>query len=292
MITLFLLLIQLSIVYGRVDMLSSDLEELKKHPMKAENVTADQLQWVITEEWMKFINDECENLDAGARISAFFDYTLVGTNTLAWASYTAILIDGVWTPAIATTDYSGYDFIMGVNPEPPNGWHIEDNCDNIGYRYDLRTVLRHEMIHGLGVGSSITKNGVWRVGYNFEGNCYPTKYDTLIKDYSGNNVVEGCTLKQELDDTRLYVNGVRLYNPSTFSQGSSISHHTYPDELMFWRLPAMKCISLGVSEIKMLEALDIPCLLNPNYSSAATRARYQSFLGLVSIPLMIALYYI
>jgi len=79
MITLFLLLIQLSIVYGRVDMLSSDLEELKKHPMKAENVTADQLQWVITEEWMKFINDECENLDAGARISAFFDYTLVGT---------------------------------------------------------------------------------------------------------------------------------------------------------------------------------------------------------------------
>lgn len=267
-------------VKARVDMIQSDMETLKKHPMKAENVTADELQWIITEEWMKLINDDCSNLDPGARINAAFDYTLVGTTTLAWASYTALLIDGVWIPSIATLEYSGYDFMIGVNPEPPNGWHISDKCDDISYRYDLRTVIRHEMLHGLGIGSSITKNGVWRVGYNFEGNCYPTRYDTLIEDQYGNKMVNGCQI-QPLDGKRLYINGVRLFHPSTYSQGSSLSHHTYTDKLMFWRLPAMKCIDIEEPEFKMLAALSVQC--SGVYYSPAYRLRPSLFVVLITL---------
>lgn len=284
MLKLFLLL--LVCVHARLDMLNSDMQELIDHPMEVQTVTDEELQWVITEEWMKMIDAECENLDPGQNIQASFDSSLVGSNTLAWASYTVVLQNGVWVPSISTLDYMGYDFLIGVNPEPPNGWHIGKNCSDIGYRYDLRTVLRHELLHGLGIGSSITKYGTdWRVGRNYNGRCYPQRFDLEIRDEHGQAVVEGCTVTKDLTNMRLYLNGVRLYNPSVFSHGSSMSHHIYPDDLMFYRLPAKKCIELGEKEVKMLAGIQIPCS-NLHYSSPADRVRPWPFLILAMLLLL------
>lgn len=286
MLKIFLLLIVC--IEARVDMLSSEMQELLKHPMKAEVVTEEELQWLITDEWMALINAKCDNLDPGQSIQASFDSTLVGSSTLAWASYTIILVDGVWVPSISVMGYNGYDFVIGVNPEPPNGWYTGKNCSDIGYRYDLRTVLRHELLHGLGIGSSITKYGTdWRVGRNWEGKCYPQRFDLELRDEYGQPVVEGCTVKKDLTYERLYLNGVRLYNPVTFSQGSSISHHTYPDELMFYRLPAKKCIQLGEREAKMLAGIQIPCS-NLQYSSSAGRV-YPWHLSILAMLLLLCI---
>jgi hypothetical protein len=254
-------------IESRVDMTVSDVEELKKHPMKSYNVSEIQLQWIVIEEWAKMVAS-CPELDPGANIHAVFDNTLENTNVLAWASQTILLVDGIWIPSIATFDYMGYDFMIGVNPNPTNGWHISDDCSDIGWRYDLRSVLRHEILHGIGIGSSISKSGsTWSMGHVHNGQCYPRHYDTMIVDANGNNVVDGCTLS-DIQGKNIYIDGVKLFNPSIFNPGSSISHHVYPNELMFWMLPPMKCLDIGVHEAKILNRLGLRC---SNFSLSAAK---------------------
>jgi len=241
-------------VRARVDMVQSDVEELRKHPMISHNMSEIQLQWIVIEEWSNLVG-KCPELDPAANIHAVFDTSLVGTDVLAWASHTILLEDGVWIPSIATYDYMGHDFIIGVNPEPVNGWHSGTNCDDIGWRYDLRTVLRHEILHGIGIGSSITENGV---GHTSSGVCYPRHYDTLIEDSDGNTVVDGCTLS-DIKGKNVYINGVKLFNPAQFQRGSSLSHHVYAGHLMFYMLPPRKCLSIGNYEAKILDRMGLRC---------------------------------
>ena len=235
-------------------MVQSDVEELRKHPMISHNMSEIQLQWIVIEEWSNLVG-KCPELDPAANIHAVFDTSLVGTDVLAWASHTILLEDGVWIPSIATYDYMGHDFIIGVNPEPVNGWHSGTNCDDIGWRYDLRTVLRHEILHGVGIGSSITENGV---GHTSSGVCYPRHYDTLIEDSDGNTVVDGCTLS-DIKGKNVYINGVKLFNPAQFQRGSSLSHHVYAGHLMFYMLPPRKCLSIGNYEAKILDRMGLRC---------------------------------
>ncbi len=270
--------------YSRVDMIQSDVEILKEHRMEPQNVTGDELQFIITEEWMKMVAACFPNLDPLAKISASFDYTLVGTNTLAWASSTMLLLNDVWQPALTNSYYTGNDFLIGVNPSPPNGWYIGTDCLKIEYRYDLRTVLRHEMMHGIGMGSSIRASSM---GYTSNGKCYPTKYDTMLEDIYGDTVVDGCT-KKEIFGKNLYINGVRLYNPSSYIEGSSISHHAYPDQLMYWRLSPSKCTDIGSNELKILSGIGIDCPNHPQYSGAPR----PNHLGLLSIPLVLCLFHL
>ena len=56
-------------------MLNSDMQELLDHPMEVEPVTDQQLQSLISEEWMKLINGECDTLDPGQNLPASFDNT-------------------------------------------------------------------------------------------------------------------------------------------------------------------------------------------------------------------------
>lgn len=251
---------------GRVEMIQSDVQILKEHPMDPTNVTSDELTFIISEEWMKMVASCFPNLDPMASISASFDYSLMGTNTLAWASSTMLLLNDVWQPALTNTYYTGNDFLIGVNPLPPNGWHVGpmvDDCSGISYRYDLRTVLRHEMMHGIGVGSSFRSNSL---GYTSNGKCYPTKYDTMIEDSYGNKVVDGCTVAGSLFGKNVYINGVRLYNPSNYMEGSSLSHHAFAEELMYWRLSPSKCTDIGKNELKILSGIGVDCPNHPQYS--------------------------
>lgn len=271
---------------ARVHMIKSDFELMRLNPMNPINVTSVQLQDIVMEEWQSIVKD-CKILDEKASIKASFDYKLVGTNTLAWASQTLLLVNNVWIPSISTTDYVGYDFIIGVNPQPINGWHIDNDCSDISFRYDLRTVLRHEILHGIGIGSSIYNLNGWGLGYNMNGKCYPKLFDTLIEDVNGNKVIDGCSFKEDIQSQDIFVNGVRLYNPIVFRQGSSISHHVFQGELMFWRLPAMTCLNIGSNEFKILAALGIHCPLNPLYESSASSSHHRL---LLLVPVMLLLF--
>ena len=141
---LFLLL--LASVSAVKEMSYYNRETLRMHPMRAVTFDESLLKQIALEEWSD-IAKMCPKLKLDADIDIGFDASLVDTDILAWNYHTLMLQGGILMPT--------QDMTIGVNPGVQNGWHLSDSCTDIGYRYDLRTVLRHELIHGIGMGSSI-----------------------------------------------------------------------------------------------------------------------------------------
>jgi len=259
-------------VLAVVTMTSKEFKFLQEHKMNVrENLSNGDLTTIVYDEWYT-LHSYCPSISDDPSINIYFDGSLTGGNVLAWASQTLILDeDLLWKTSLIKPYYSGYDITIGVNPDIPNGWHSSKTCDDIGYRYDLRTVLRHELVHGMSMASSLYHDGTsWSLGHLTSGICYPRFYDTKIKDSTGQPVVEGCTLNADVLGADLYLGGVKLYNPSIFQPGSSISHHNYPGYLMYKSLSSRVCIQLGDHEMQMLEALEIHC--NSTISRSGTYA--------------------
>lgn len=286
MLIIICLILFIAPVKSKVEMVQVDFEYLKEHSISAEmkqNVTDDILQHVVKDEWLKLV-ELCPGLDPNANIKASFDNTLIGSNTLAWASQSLLLKDlSYWVPSIATIDFFGHDFMIGVNPQPPNGWYTFESCDSISFRYDLRTVLRHEMLHGIGIGSSLRNNNGWSVGHWWNSLCFPRYFDTLIVTKDNKHVVSGCTLTQDITGLNVYLDGVKLFNPAYYMQGSSLSHHVYEDHLLYYMLPPMKCLDYSDYEFKMLSALGLGCRGTASASSAV------AFVSLELLPISLML---
>ena len=247
---LLLLLVSVSADYIGKEYSYYDRETLRKHPMHAVPFNQNVLKQIAREEWVK-ISQMCPSLRLDANIDIAFDYSLVDTDYLAWNSHSLMLQGGILMPT--------QDMTIGVNPEVQNGWHLSENCSNITYQYDLRTVLRHELIHGIGMGSSIIKrSNIWYVGQSNGQSCYPRLYDTLIEDSLGDKIIDGCSFSKSIQSRNIYINGVKLYNP-IFYDGSSISHHVYSGELMYKALPYGTCIPIASNEFKILSALGLDC---------------------------------
>jgi len=263
---------------------------LSSHPVSyQEEVTNSDLERIISEEWSS-LRHTCTSLPPDPSISISFDSSLIGGYTLAWASQTLVLnTDLTWWPSLVKNIFNGYDMVIGVNPSPPNGWHTDVDCLNIGYRYDLRTILRHELLHGISISSSVYSDGSsWSVGHYFSGVCFPRFFDTKIKDSSGDSVVSGCTVLKDLTNEKLYLGDVELYNPASFQPGSSISHHNYPGNLMYYSISAMTCQHLGNYEIMMLGELSIPC---SNLTGAGTCLSPSLFLTFVLLLVLLLLHF-
>jgi hypothetical protein len=122
-----------------------------------------------------------------------------------------------------------YNWYFGIDGKTP---------DN---QYDLVTVVIHEICHGLGFFDSMNTDD--KVGYYGSGSLQiPMIYDTFIESLSGNKLTDtlkflnpSATLRNELIGGQLWFNGpllrkyslgarAKLYAPSTWDPGSSISH--------------------------------------------------------------------
>ena len=275
-------------VHAVVTSNAAEWSNLILHPTQSrEYLTDTDLVVVINDVWNE-IRSECPNIPANPNIYSYFDTSLENTFTLAWASQTLVLnSDFTWWSALIRPSYSGYDFTIGVNPNPPNGWFTGE-CSRIGYRYDLRTVLRHEILHGIGLSSSIRMNSwsavsstseaiveangdTWKVGHEYANRCFPRYYDTKITDSNGDYIVSECNIG-EITGKDIFLGDVKLYNPPIYKAGSSISHHNYFGHLMYYALPSKKCLHIGKYEINMLNAVGIECFIDE--VSSATKARY------------------
>ncbi len=132
-------------------------------------------------------------------------------------------------------DLSG-DIILTINTDM--NWYLGTD-GNAGDKYDLVTVVIHELIHGLGFFDTMSADastGSWGAG------SIPVIYDTFIENFSGNKLTDtikfenpSVELKNELTGGKLYFNGpllkntnsgkrAKIYAPSTYDPGSSISH--------------------------------------------------------------------
>lgn len=114
---------------------------------------------------------------------------------------------------------------------------IDGKTPTLGY--DLVTVVIHELIHGLGFFDSMNVDA--STGY-YGAASVPLIYDTFVENLQGNKLTDttffanpSAALKNELTGGQLYFNGpllknftsggrARLYVPSTFDAGSSVSH--------------------------------------------------------------------
>ena len=134
------------------------------------------------------------------------------------------------------------DIVVRINSDYPS-WHFGINESEAvpSGKYDLATVMLHELGHGLGIIGLISGNG----GYGGDG-IHLFIYDSRLIDKSFNPILNENTINdsseliEALDDARnngglfFYTNkGVNasLYNPSSLNAGSSIYHldeTTYP----------------------------------------------------------------
>lgn len=108
-----------------------------------------------------------------------------------------------------------------------------------GTKYDMVTVVLHELCHGLGFFDSMDTDG----GYGYYGFLtVPVIYDMFIENYNGAKLTDtlsfinfSSSLYNQLVSDSVYFNGpllrnfnngmrAKLYSPSEFDNGSSISH--------------------------------------------------------------------
>lgn len=227
------------------------------------------LEQAVQDTWFEF-KSSC-NINSVV-LNVHYDHDLFTQlpylNTLAVADRTMWLIDGVWTPAALLPEhlrYLGGSIDIKINPYVPNGYYNDDGTCQIGNHFDLKTILRHEFLHGIGVSSSFKiLNGTEDVGFpTTSGGCYPFTMDLAMRTANDEEVISGCTIQSSIsiqDD--LFVNGVEIYNPDTYDAGSSYHHAALPNTLIYYGIPARKCMYVGQTERALLEAIGAGCTGN------------------------------
>lgn len=229
----------------------------------------------IAQELWDNLKESCDFNEV--EIDAAYDYNIFSKppylNVLAFASRTMWLINNTWV----STAMSGSDRLKGsiyirVNPYVPNGWYEDDGSCEIGNRFDLKSVLRHELLHGVGLSSSIYPPSV---GYYIRDQCYPFKMDTKITDSSGNFIVKGCNITTSTS-IRMYVNNIELYNPTDFQPGSSYSHSK--EGIMFYAIPSRQCLEIDDTALRMLNGLGAQCKSTNFHTSSGHIQEFSLFI--------------
>lgn len=236
-------------------------DQAARHVETPTHVTLSEARDVAADVWHE-IASEC-NMRKDVTISV--DMDVDQDRVLAYTRRTLVLQDNTWKPSVMF-DYNGLDIEVHLNPNVPNGWHVGEGC-HTGWRYDLRTVLRHELLHGAGLSCSIRPDkNAFKVGYNtMQGDhCYPTFYDTRLLS-GGVPVVEGCHYHADHGD--VHMAGRHIYIPSKYRAGSSYSHHA-ESGLFQWQLGPTTCAKLGVAEFDMLNDMGYDCTVGYSLSDA------------------------
>jgi hypothetical protein len=166
-----------------------------------------------------------------------------------WALYPAALAEHIAGQKL-NGDLEG-DINLYINSSV--NWYYGTDGKPTSLKYDLVTVIIHELTHGLGFFDSFKVSG--SVGSYGVGSV-PMIYDTFIENAAGIKLTDTNTYKNPSSDLNaqlvsqnLYFNGpllnfytsgsrARLYAPPNFELGSSISHlddDTTPDSIGLMR---------------------------------------------------------
>lgn len=158
--------------------------------------------------------------------------------TAAYANFTGAQRLNVFYPVAIAEKITGRE----LNDEGPDifanfsstfSWHFDPDDTNIPPgKYDLTTVVLHEIGHGLGFsGTFTTSNGQGRFG--LLGTGVPIVYDVFLQNGSTQNLIQtfaspSLGLNNQLTSNSLFFDGNsgtnKIYAPNPFNGGSSISH--------------------------------------------------------------------
>jgi hypothetical protein len=181
------------------------------------------------------------------------------TGVLAQSSITGFILGSVvnapnplsYYPVALAEKMSGNNLSDGLSGEisltvnSSINWYLGTDGNTPSTRYDLVTVAIHEICHGLGFFDSFDGSGTlgsWGLG------SLPLIYDTFIENNNGIRLTDtlkipnnSTNLETQLTGNQVYFNGpllknyalsvtpnfasrAKLYAPSTWNSGSSISH--------------------------------------------------------------------
>lgn len=134
------------------------------------------------------------------------------------------------------------DITLAVNSSVV--WYLGTDGQTPTQKYDLVTVILHELCHGLGFYDSFSSDGtLGSYGFGSE----PLIFDTFVENFDGDRLTDtlkfsnySTALESQLIGNQLYFNGpllknysqlvsylnlrAKLYDPATWDPGSSISH--------------------------------------------------------------------
>ncbi len=204
-----------------------------------ESILPDDVHITVTATWKNIsepgvlANSSSTGYGVGWGIDAF----------LPWAVYPAALAEKI-SGSLLNTDNEG-DIELNINSSV--NWYFGLDGNTPTLRYDLVTVVLHELIHGIGFFDSFyveTSTG------SYGTSSVPTIYDRFIENASGVKLTDtiayinpSAELKTQITSGKVYFDGpvvnrylsgarAKIYSPATYSGGSSISHldeDTYED---------------------------------------------------------------
>ena len=191
---------------------------------------------------------------------------------LGWASRTERLVDRRWQGMLSSqsrVDWmlrDGFQHLgtLRVARDPPNGW-FRGNATACQSRFRLEDVLLHEILHLLGVSSTLrqAEDGRLAVGLTFAGICYPGEFDAHITSRNGTRVVDNHCAFTPTADSQYFVRGVRLYVPEgDFSPGTTMSHLLNPQAVLSPHVYACAehgANTLTADDCAVLGALGVAC---------------------------------
>lgn len=169
----------------------------------------------------------------------------LASNVLGSANYTAAYANfkgaqklNVFYPValaekITGNNLNGSDPDIFANFNSNFDWHFDPDDVNVpAGKYDLTTVVLHEIGHGLGFSGTFTSSS-GQGSYGLLGSGVPIVYDSHLQNGSGSNLIAtiaspSATMHTNLVGGSLFFNGhsgvSELYAPGTFNGGSSVSH--------------------------------------------------------------------
>lgn len=170
-------------------------------------------------------------------------WTTLGSGVLGSAGYTYAYANfkgaqklDVYYPVAIAEKITGRELNDGeadiiANFNSSFDWHYDPSTTPASGKYDLTTVVLHEIGHGLGFSGTMTVSS-GKGSYGLSGTDIPVIYDIPIENGSGANVIEGNFTAEDLasifTSQNLFFDAPsghsELYAPATFNSGSSISH--------------------------------------------------------------------
>lgn len=172
-------------------------------------------------------------------------WTTLAANVLGSANYTSAYANfkgaqklNVYYPVAIAEKITGQELNDGeadlfANFNNSFNWHLDPNTLPPAEKHDLKTVVLHEIGHGLGFSGTFSATGS-SGDWGLQDTDIPITYDVPIGNGFGSNLIEtfdspsfdlrGQLVGQNLFFSSLLDGTVKLYAPTTFSAGSSISH--------------------------------------------------------------------
>lgn len=180
------------------------------------------------------------------RINATWESLASGTlassgATKIFKNFKGNALKDTWYPvalaeAIAGENLNAKEYEINVKVNSNISWSYNTDGTRQAFRYDLKTVILHEIAHGLGFTTSMKLNdnngtqGQWGVNGN------PYIYDLFVNDAKIGTLVNPDKIGNPSTDLKTYLTNndlffqiknespVEIYAPSTFKAGGSISH--------------------------------------------------------------------